>query len=436
MKKTLITRAFSILFTLVMVISLMAPVSMITASAATEENSASSSVSYLKINLPGKNFYMVKDTAVLRSSTSIFYSKLATFEKSSIIETSGSTGDFYKVSMKRDGKTVTGYVKKSELKGYVSSVNAKFCYTNKKAALRQAPFDNGDKVNIEKGNVLYIVSNLKNSHNNKWVGIFVDGHIRYMFVDNIVRTEKITVSISGPAFIKTGSNANFKCTVSPSAISGIKVTCSDTGIATVNSSGVVTPKAGGSVKLTVSLPGLVSASINTNIALNVKPYFQTENYTCSAASTIATLRYLGKAKDVKDVTLYKKSIDGGYVYKIRDTLNSYLGKNTYCWETFTDIGKYEKAISKSLSKNYPVIVRVSFPKEYFNYKSSGHITTVTSLYEKDGQTWAICIDSYVNRHDSNSYSNSETGEVHVPLEDLYYYNSYEGRDSRYVIFVK
>ncbi len=436
MKKTLITRAFSILFTLVMVIGLMAPLSMITTFAASEENSASSSVSYLKINLPGKNFYMVKNTAVLRSSTGFIYSKLATFEKSSVIETSGSTGDFYKVSMKMDGKTVTGYVKKSELKGYVSYVNAKFCYTNKNAALRQAPFNDGDKVNIAKGNVLYIVSNLKNSHNNNWVGVFVDGHIRYMFVDNIVRTEKITVSISGPAFIKTGSNVNFKYKVSPSAISGIKVTSSNTKIATVNSSGTVTPKADGDVELTVSIPGLVSASINTNIALNVKPYFQTENYTCSAASTIATLRYLGKAKDVKDVTLYNKSIKGGYVYKIRDTLNSYLGKNTYTWETFTDINKYKQAISKSLSNNYPVIVRVSFPKKYFNYKSSGHLTTVTSLYEKDGQTWAICIDSYVNRYNSNSYSNSKTGEVHIPLKELFYYNSYEGRDSRYVIFVK
>lgn len=431
--KTLITRAFSIIFALVMVLGLMAPVSMITASASGAENTDTQSVTYKKLDLSGTNFYMVKNKAVLRSSTGLIYTKLATFEKSSLIETSGTYDGFYKVVIKMNGKNTVGYIKKDELKGYVSTYNAKFCYTNKNAALRQAPYEDGDKItNIPKGNVLYTVSTMTNGYKNTWVGVYYQNHIRYMFIDNIKRTDKITVSVSGPEFIKTGSTTNFKVTVSPSAITGLTVTSSNTKLATVTNTGTVTPKAGGDVTITASLDGVVSASVNTNISLGVKAYFQTKNYTCSAASAAAVIRYLGKG-NYSDNFLYG-SING-YVYLIRDSLNKYVGKNTYRYDTFTDINKYEKAIRTSLAQNCPVVVRISFPSKYFNYKSNGHYSTVAGVYTKDnGEVWAILVDSFVNRYKSNAYSNAETGEVHVPLKELYYYNSYEGRDSRYIIY--
>ena len=431
--KNLITRAFSVIFALIMVFGLMAPATMISTAAAGANETATQSATYKKLDLSGKNFYTVKNTAVLRSSTGLIYTKLATFEKSSLIETSGTYGDFYKVVIKMNGKNTVGYIKKDELKGYVTTYNAKFCYTNKNAALRQAPYEDGDKItNIPKGNVLYTVSTMTNGYKNTWVGVYYQNHIKYMFIDNIKRTDKITVSVSGPEFIKTGSTTNFKVTVSPSAITGLTITSSNTKLATVTNTGTVTPKAGGDVTITASLDGVVSASVNTNISLGVKAYFQTKNYTCSAASAAAVIRYLGKG-NYSDTTLY--SSINGYVYKIRDSINKYVGKNTYCYDTFTDINKYEKAIRTSLAQNCPVVVRISFPSKYFNYQSNGHYSTVVGVYQKDnGEVWAILVDSFVNRYNSNAYSNAETGEVHVPLKDLYYYNSYEGRDARYLIY--
>ena len=431
MKKNL-TRAMSIIFALIMVFGVIAPASMLTASAASSEMSASNSVSSVKINFNNKKFYSVKNKAVLYATPSSFFGKIAEFSKNTIVETCGTYGNYYKVSLRMDGKVSYGYIKKNDLK-QVNSVNATLAYTTvKNAALRQAPFAEGDKVNLSKGTVLYVLGDLVNHKDSSWVCIYYNGHVNFIFNDNIKRTKKISLTVTGDPFIKTGSDYSFKCAVSPSEITGVKWSSSDTDLASVNASGVVTPKAYGDVKITASLPGVVSVDVKTNVSLGVKAYFQTKNYTCSAASTLAVLNYRGKAIGKKDTSLY--SSINGYVYLIRDSLNKYLGKNTYCYKTFTDIGAYEKAIRKSLSQNCPVILRVSFNKKYFNYESKGHYTTATGIYEKDGKIWVICVDSFANRYASNSYTDKKTGEVHVPLADLFYYNSYQGRDSRYVIY--
>lgn len=431
--KNTIKKIVSFILVLATLTTFALPFATIGASAASAEATSSASVSKTTVNT-SKNFYTVKNTATLRSATSLLHFKLATLNKGALIQTSGTSGDYYKVKLNIDNKSATYYIKKSELKAAPKTSNATFCYSIKSAPLRQAPCDDGTKLaTVSKGTVLNVIGKLTNNHGNIWYIVLTDaGKVAYIYGSNVKTASKITLTVSGPAFIKTGESAQFKCTVSPSGITGIKFSSSGTNLATVNSSGTVTPKAGGDVKITASIPGIVKASVNTNIALGVTAYFQTKNYTCSAASTKAVLSYFGKAGNLKDTDLY--SSINGYVYKIRDTLNKYLGGGTYCWKTFTSIDAYEKAIRGSLAQNSPVIVRVSFDKKYFNYASNGHYSTVVAIYEKDGQTFVKLVDSFVNRYSSNTYTNCKTGEVEVPLEKLFYYNSYCGRSDRYVIY--
>lgn len=431
--KNTIKKLISFILVLATFTSITIPFATVGASAAGAQTSTSASISKISVDT-SKSFYTVKSSARLRSSTSIIYFKLATLNKGAILKVSGTSGDFYKVKLNMNNKSDTYYVKKSELKAASKTSNATFCYAIKSAPIRKAPCDDGSKITtVSKGTLLKTIGKLCNNHGNIWHIILTDsGEIGYVYDGNVKSASKITLTVSGTASMKTGINKSFKCSVSPSGITGIKWSSSNTNLATVSSSGSVTPKAGGDVKITASIPGVISASINTNIALNVAPYFQTKNYSCSAASAKAVLTYFGKAGKLSDMDLYP-SIDG-YVYKIRDSLNKYLGANTYCWKTFNSIDAYEKAIRGSLAQNSPVIVRISFNKEFFPYSSSGHYSTIVSVYEKNGQTFVKLVDSFVNRYSSNAYANCTTGEVEVPLSTLYYYNSYCGRSDRYVIY--
>jgi predicted double-glycine peptidase len=192
----------------------------------------------------------------------------------------------------------------------------------------------------------------------------------------------------------------------------------------------------GNAVITATINGITQASwnitVNKAVSLNVKVYRQTTNYTCSAAASLAVLRYYGKETQTKDTTLYK-SING-YVGKATEAINKRLN-GMYKWATFRDVKKYEDAIYKSLAQGSPVIARVKFKKGYFNYSSDGHYTTIIGMYkDANGETWLKLVDSFVDRYKSNSYTNKDTGIVHVPLKELYKYGTYGGTSDIYLIY--
>ena len=429
-----IKKFVSLILTLVTLTALAIPFAPISASAASTDVTVTESVSNIYVDT-SKDYYVVKDTATMRSSTGLFYSKYATLAKNTVIKTSGSTGDFYKVKVTENNKSLTYYIKKSELKKASANTKATFAYTVKDAPLRKAPRDDGSKIaTVKKGTVLYVLGNLSNQHKSKWLVVMdQDMRLGYIFNNNVKTTSKITVSVSGQAFVSTASPASFTCKVSPSAITGIKWSTSDTKLAEIDHSGKLTAKAGGDVKVIATLGKLMDVEFKTNAYLGVKAVFQSNNYCCSAASTVAVLHYKGKATTKKDTDLYPKI--SGYVYKVRDQLNYYLGNNTYRWDTFKTYESYENAIRASLAQNCPVIARIGkFEKKYFNYASNGHYTVVCGIYEKNGEVWLKVVDSFVNRYKSNSYCDAKTGVVEIPAKTLYEYGKYDGKSPVYLIY--
>lgn len=429
-----IKKFVSLILTLVTLTALAIPFAPISASAASTDVTVTESVSNIYVDT-SKDCYVVKNTATMRSSTGAFYSKYATLAKDTVIKISGSTGDFYKVKVTENNKSLTYYIKKSELKKASANTKATFAYTVKDAPLRKAPRDDGSKIaTVKKGTVLYVLGNLTNQHKSKWLVVMdQDMRLGYIFNNNVKTTSKITVSVSGPSSVSTASPASFTCKVSPSAITGIKLSTSDTKLAEIDQSGKLTAKAGGDVKVIATLGKLMDVEFKTNAYLGVKAVFQSNNYCCSAASTVAVLHYKGKATTKKDTDLYPKI--SGYVYKVRDQLNYYLGNNTYRWDTFKTYESYENAIRASLAQNCPVIARIGkFEKKYFNYGSNGHYTTVVGIYEKNGEVWLKVVDSFVNRYKSNSYCDANTGVVEIPAKTLYEYGKYGGKSPVYLIY--
>lgn len=433
--KNTIKKIISFILVLATLTSLAIPFTSVGASAASAQVTETKSISSVNIDT-SKSYYVVKKSASVRTSTALLNFKYATLAKNTIVKISGSTGDYYKLKVNENNKDLTYYIKKSELKAAPKTSKVSFCYTVKSAAFRSAPYEKGTKIEtVAKGSVLYVLGSLTNGHDNKWFVVMTqEGKLGYIFGDNVKTASKITLSVSGSPYISTGEAVSFKYSISPAGISGVKWSSSNTNLATVNKSGAITAKAGGDVKITASLGKLLSVSVNTNISLGVSVYFQSNSKCCSAASTIATLHYLGKATNLKDTDIFP-SING-YVYKIRDTLNKYLGSGTYCWKTFKSLDSYEKAIRTSLARNSPVIARIGkFDKEYFTYSSNGHYTTIVGLYtDESGVKWVKCVDSFVNRYKSNSYSNSKTGVVYIPLETIYEYGSYNGNSDIYLIY--
>ncbi len=431
MKKTLIRRILSALLALITVIGTAVP-AMLSASAAGEKVSASASISSVAVNT-SKNFYTVKKSTPLRSSTSFFYSKIATLPVGAVIQTSGTSGDYYKVKLSINNQNKTAYVKKADCKTAPKTTYAGLCYTVNNAAIRLSPSAEGTKLmNASKGSVLKIIGKLTNDADNLWYVIVTDsGQVAYVYSSNVKTFSKLTLSVSADKFISTGTPSKLTYSVNPAAVKGISFTTSNASVAKIDSSGNISGVAGGDASLTANVAGLISASLNVNVSLGVNVYRQTKNNTCAAASALAVLKYRGKCTNMKDTDIFT----GTYVYMVRDNLNKYLGSGTYRWDTFKSLASYENAVRASLAQNCPVIARVAFSKNYFNYTSSGHYTTIIGIYTgSDGKVWLKLVDSFAHKYASNSYTDASTGIVHLPLETLYNYGTYGGKSDIYLVY--
>lgn len=412
---------------LVTILGMMAMAGPVKAEAATV---SSKSVSSYRVDT--SKFYQVSSkTAKVKNSTKWYAGTFATLDKGTIVQVSGTSGNFYKVVM----NNVTYYIKKADLQKAPSGVYASLYYTTKNAPLRNGPTEGSGKVTtLVKGQVITVLGALKNNQNNRWLVVAYQGKICYLYIGNAKQASKISLRVTGGNTVGVNKTIQLSCSTSPS---GLKVTwsTSNKNIATVDSAGRVKGVYPGTVKITAKIDNIVSVTyqVNVDLRLNVKAVRQTKNYTCSAAASLAVLRYKNTAKNVSDTTLYKNT--QGYVYLVRNTLNSYLGSGTYKYGTFTSYAAYEKAVINSLKQDSPVIARVKFSKQYFNYKSDGHYTTITGVYtDSNGTMWACLVDSFVHNYSGNSYTNPSAGTVQIPLKTLYNYGTYGGKSAIYLIY--
>ena len=397
--------------------------------AAVVQTSAAATAS---VSTSGQFYIVTAKTAKLRNSTGLFAGTYATLNQGAVIQVTGTSGNHYKVSV----NGTTYYIKKSEVAKASSSTGGVRYYTTKSAPLRKGPYEEAGKVTtFAKGEVITVVGTLKNKHSNTWLIVYYSGKLYYMYSGNAAKTGKITLKINGSASsVGVGKTLTLKATTSPA---GLKVTwfTSNSAIATVDANGKVRGVMPGNVVITAKVGNVVTASykLSVDLKLNVTRVKQTTSYTCSAAASLAVLRYKGKAASTSDTTLYKST--DGYVYKIVNVLNSYLGSGTYRYNTFTSKSAYEKAIVNSLKQGCPVIARVAFAKEYFNYKSGGHYTTITGIeYDSNGTAWLLLVDSYAHNYKSNTYTDASAGTVRVPLSVLYQYGTYSGKSAIYLIY--
>ena len=433
MKRTFIHRIVSFFFALVMIFGV-ASLMAIGASAAIvdDEKRVSDSVTVSKVSVNTKGFYLVKDTATVRSSTSIFYKKIAVINKGSLVQVSGESGDFFKVRYNINNKNETYFIKKSELKKCANKTDIKqFVYTTKGArALREAPCNEGTKMNLAKGTLLLNAGTLRNEAGNIWHIIYRNGKLFYIYEGNVSSCKKITLSIEGPALMNTKEGEyDFNINVSPKGI-GVTVSSSDTAIATVKNNKVTLPGGAGDVTISAEIPGLTKVSVSSTAIIELSTYFQRTNYTCGASSLLTVLHSRGKLLNTIDTDISNSAVTENWIVT---RLNKQLGAGTYVHKKvkYCGIEKYESILRNSLRKGHPVILLIAFEKDYFRYTSNGHYVTLIGLVEdENGETWAIVSDSFANRFKSSEYSCSDSGYVKLPLKTLYDY----GKKSKSIIY--
>lgn len=394
----------------------------------------SASVSKLNVDTSGGQYYVVKsNNTPVRPKTSVISLPDFLLKAGSLVKVSGTSGSYYKVDM----NGTTRYIKKTDVKKAGSSFSGEIFYTSQKCPLRPTPFEGKTTATLAKNTVVTIVGSLVNNRGNDWKAVAYNGQIHYIYVDNLKKAGTLTLKVTGDTHnVDTRATLQLKASVSPSALNSVTWSSSNTKVATVSKTGLVTGVYAGTAVITATIKGVTQVSWNvtvtSNVNLDVKVYRQTTNYTCSAASALAVLRYYGKETSTKDTTLYK-SING-YVGQLTTALNKRLN-NSYKWSTFTSPTDYENAIYNSLAQGSPVIARVKFQKGYFNYSSNGHYTTICGIYkDSSGKTWLKLVDSFVDRYKSNNYANKDTGIVHVPLSELYKYGTYGGKSPIYLIY--
>ena len=388
------------------------------------------SVSSVTVNT-GNDFYVVHGRNIPVKTKASGGSTDFKLQQGALIKICGSEGSSYKVDL---NGTVRYISKESARK--VSSVKGEIYITTKDSPLRPQPYEGKTTATLPKNTALVVVGTLVNSKGNCWMAVYYNSGIHYIYEKNIKHVEKLSLNVSASSHeLNTLGKIQMTATVTPSA--NVVWSSSNPSVASVNIAGVVTGHTAGKTTITASINNITQAcwelTVTRNVELDVKAYRQSTDYTCSAASTLAVLNYYGKEIGTKDTAIYG-SING-YVGNITKVLNNRLGSETYAWSIVNDVVAYENAIYHSLRQGSPVIARVCFKNGYFNYASGGHYTVVVGMYkDSSGQIWLNLVDSYVDRYSSNDYTNKNTGEVRVPLKELFKYGTYNGASDIYLIY--
>ena len=176
----------------------------------------------------------------------------------------------------------------------------------------------------------------------------------------------------------------------------------------------------------------IQATNGSHVYTNVKLIKQTNTYNCGATAMLQVLYGSGsqtKVKGTNDSAKIKEleqvsgtnSVDGTYVYKVKDTLNKYSTR-TYYYQSSQNmsIQTLEARISNSLYyNNAPIIHAMTGALPYYEGCNVGHYIAVSDL---DTANLNYTTKSYeqlnVTLLDCN-YDDQYFGKHVVPLEKVY-----------------
>lgn len=257
MRKSMLSvskRLVALALALVTVFGLVGMVMPVKADAAT---TAQGQISSVKVNTSG--YYKAKGNTNLRTGTKWYSGSYATVKKDAVIQTNGSSGSYYKVSL--DGTTY--YVKKADLKQASKTTAATLYYTKSSAALRKAPDQNAGKVTLPAGTLCPVIGQVVHK-NNLWYVVNYNGSQRFIFSGNVQKASKVTLKITGEDKVAVGENIQLKYTTNPSCVPATWST-SNSSVATVDISGKVKGVAPGTAQITASVGGYLTVSFPVTV---------------------------------------------------------------------------------------------------------------------------------------------------------------------------
>lgn len=146
--------------------------------------------------------------------------------------------------------------------------------------------------------------------------------------------------------------------------------------------------------------------------LSVANQKQINTYYCGPASTAQTLGFLGisKSQSALGTEMGTNLDDGTILYKIRDTLNKYLGSGTYKYVATSELS-FASGLQYSILNNKPVICQVStgaLPVYKTYQKDIGHYVVATGYdwFAQGSTGWSNVIYNDPN-YDSRFYGTFE-----------------------------
>lgn len=227
-------------------------------------------------------WYITTRSTKVKTQANNLSGTYATLDKGSLIKLTSYNNNWYKLSM--GGSTY--YVAKDNVKSAGNSFNGHYSYTLKNAAVRSGPQEACSKTaTVSKGKLVTVIGHLTNKAGNGWTILYLDNKVQYAYDGNIktgVCVEAgLTVSGSTDTVYTAGTlplTAKHACSAVTNQITW---SSSNTKVATVSSSGVVSGKSAGTATITASIQGVVSVSfpitVSPKISLNVNALKQTDS---------------------------------------------------------------------------------------------------------------------------------------------------------------